>query len=116
MNPVLLKPGSDRRSHVVLMGDAVHTAHFAIGSGTTSFSPTAAFGLYGNFNNYTSTVNREVTDNSFSGRIDHQLSAKDSFFARFNWGKFKLDAPQGQAACCLPTPAEVRTPASDRPA
>ncbi len=61
----------------------------------------------GNFNNYTSTVNREVTDNSFSGRIDHQLSSKDSFFARFNWGKFKLDAPQGQAACCLPTPAEA---------
>ena len=26
---------------------------------------------------------------------------------RFNWGKFKLDAPQGQAACCLPTPAEA---------
>ena len=32
---------------------------------------------------------------------------KDSFFARFNWGKFKLDAPQGQAACCLPTPADA---------
>ena len=31
----------------------------------------------------------------------------DSFFARFNYGKFSLDAPQGQAACCLPTPAEA---------
>jgi outer membrane receptor protein involved in Fe transport len=61
----------------------------------------------GNFNNYTSTVNREVTDNVFSGRIDHRLSDKDSFFVRFNWGKFKLDAPQGQAACCLPTPADA---------
>ena len=61
----------------------------------------------GNFNNYTSTVNREVTDNVFSGRVDHRLSDKDSFFVRFNWGKFKLDAPQGQAACCLPTPAEA---------
>jgi len=61
----------------------------------------------GNFNNYTSTVNREVTDNVFSGRIDHRVSDKDSFFARFNWGKFKLDAPQGQAACCLPTPADA---------
>jgi hypothetical protein len=61
----------------------------------------------GNFNNYTSTVNREVTDNVFSGRVDHQASEKDSFFVRFNWGKFKLDAPQGQAACCLPTPAEA---------
>ena len=35
------------------------------------------------------------------------MSDKDSFFVRFNWGKFKLDAPQGQAACCLPTPAEA---------
>ena len=61
----------------------------------------------GNFNNYTSTVNREVTDHVFSGRVDHQLSSKQSFFVRFNWGKFKLDAPQGQAACCLPTPADA---------
>src|SRR6478672_5664462 len=61
----------------------------------------------GNFDNYTSTVNRDVTDNVFSGRIDHRLSDKDSFFVRFNWGKFNLDAPQGQAACCLPTPAEA---------
>jgi hypothetical protein len=61
----------------------------------------------GNFNNYTSTVNRDVTDNVFSGRIDHKVSDKDSFFVRFNWGRFKLDAPQGQAACCLPTPAEA---------
>ena len=61
----------------------------------------------GNFDNYTSTVNRETTDNVFSGRIDHRSSDKDSFFARFNWGKFVLDAPQGQAACCLPTPAEA---------
>ncbi len=43
----------------------------------------------------------------FSGRVDHRVSDKDSFFVRFNWGKFKLDAPQGQAACCLPTPAEA---------
>lgn len=61
----------------------------------------------GNFNNYTSTVNREVTDNVFSGRIDHKVSDKSSLFVRFNWGRFKLDAPQGQAACCLPTPAEA---------
>jgi Carboxypeptidase regulatory-like domain/TonB-dependent Receptor Plug Domain len=61
----------------------------------------------GNFDNYTSTVNRETTDNVFSGRVDHRLSDNDSFFARFNYGKFTLDAPQGQAACCLPTPAEA---------
>ncbi|PYR88419.1 MAG: hypothetical protein DMF84_28480 [Acidobacteria bacterium] len=61
----------------------------------------------GNFNNYTSTVNRNVTDHVLSGRVDHQLSGKQSFFVRFNWGRFKLDAPQGQAACCLPTPADA---------
>ena len=26
---------------------------------------------------------------------------------RFNYGKFSLDAPQGQANCCLPTPADA---------
>jgi hypothetical protein len=61
----------------------------------------------GNFDNYTSTVNRETTDNVYSGRVDHRFSGNDSFFARFNYGKFTLDAPQGQAACCLPTPAEA---------
>ena len=61
----------------------------------------------GNFDNYTSTVNRETTDNVYSGRVDHRFSDNDSFFARFNYGKFTLDAPQGQAACCLPTPAEA---------
>ena len=61
----------------------------------------------GNFDNYTSTVNREVTDNVFSGRVDHKVSDKDSLFVRYNWGKFQLDAPQGQAACCLPTPADA---------
>src|SRR4051812_29024119 len=61
----------------------------------------------GNFDNYTSTVNRVVVDNVFSGRVDHKVSERDSFFVRFNWGKFKLDAPQGQAACCLPTPSEA---------
>ena len=61
----------------------------------------------GSFNNYTSTTNRETTDHSFSGRVDHTLSDNDSLFVRFNYGKFKLDAPQGQAACCLPTPADA---------
>ena len=28
-------------------------------------------------------------------------------FFRFNYGHFTLDAPQGQAACCLPTPADA---------
>jgi Carboxypeptidase regulatory-like domain/TonB-dependent Receptor Plug Domain/TonB dependent receptor-like, beta-barrel len=61
----------------------------------------------GNFDNYISTPDREITDNAFSGRVDHRMSGSDSFFVRFNYGKFKLDAPQGQANCCLPTPPEA---------
>jgi hypothetical protein len=58
----------------------------------------------GNFDNYISTPDREITDNAFSGRVDHRISERDSFFVRFNYGRFRLDAPQGQANCCLPTP------------
>jgi outer membrane receptor protein involved in Fe transport len=61
----------------------------------------------GNFDNYTSTVNRTVRDHSFTGRIDHRAGDRDSFFVRFAYEKYKLDAPQGQAACCLPTPPEA---------
>jgi hypothetical protein len=61
----------------------------------------------GNFDNYTSTVNRSVRDHSFTGRIDHRAGNQDNFFARFSYEKYKLDAPQGQAACCLPTPDDA---------
>ena len=61
----------------------------------------------GNFDNYTSTVNRSVRDHSFTGRIDHRAGDRDSFFVRFAYEKFSLDAPQGQAACCLATPPEA---------
>jgi hypothetical protein len=61
----------------------------------------------GNFDNYISTPNREIRDHAFSGRVDHRFSDKDSVFVRFNHGRFRLDAPQGQANCCLPTPADA---------
>jgi hypothetical protein len=61
----------------------------------------------GNVNNYISTPDREITDNAFSGRVDHRFTDNDSIFVRFNYGKFKLDAPQGQANCCLPTPPDA---------
>ena len=61
----------------------------------------------GSFDNYISTPDREVTDHAFSGRVDHKLSDSDSFFVRFNYGRYRLDAPQGQANCCLPTPPEA---------
>lgn len=61
----------------------------------------------GAFDNYTSTVNRSVRDHSFTARLDHRASDRDSFFVRFSYEKYKLDAPQGQAACCLPTPSEA---------
>ena len=52
----------------------------------------------GSFDNYISTPDREITDHAISGRVDHRLSDSDSFFVRFNYGKYRLDAPQGQAA------------------
>lgn len=61
----------------------------------------------GNFNNYTSTANRVVDDNAFNIRLDHRFSDQDSMFVRYSYDKYKLDAPQGQAACCLPTTAEA---------
>jgi Carboxypeptidase regulatory-like domain/TonB-dependent Receptor Plug Domain len=61
----------------------------------------------GNFDNYISTPDREITDHAFSGRVDHRFSDRDSVFFRFNYGRFRLDAPQGQANCCLPTPADA---------
>ncbi|HTV03364.1 MAG TPA: TonB-dependent receptor [Luteitalea sp.] len=61
----------------------------------------------GNFNNYVTTANRISEDNNISVRVDHRFGERDSIFFRYNWGSFKLDAPQGQAACCLETPAEA---------
>jgi len=61
----------------------------------------------GNFDNYTSTAERVTSDNTYTGRVDHKISEKDNFFARFTYEKFTLDAPQGQAQCCLPTPADA---------
>lgn len=61
----------------------------------------------GNFNNYVTTANRVSEDNNISFRVDHRFGERDSIFFRYNWGSFKLDAPQGQAACCLETPAEA---------
>jgi outer membrane receptor protein involved in Fe transport len=61
----------------------------------------------GNFDNYTSTTNRDVTDKAFTVRVDHKQGERDSFFVRYSYDKYSLDAPQGQAACCLPTPPEA---------
>jgi hypothetical protein len=61
----------------------------------------------GNFDNYLNTTNRDVTENQVTARVDHRASDADSLFVRYTYGKFKLDAPQGQAACCLPTPADA---------
>jgi hypothetical protein len=61
----------------------------------------------GNFNNFNSVANSDLSDNSWTGRVDHQFSQSNSLFARFSRGMFQRDSPQGQAACCLPTPAEA---------
>ena len=57
----------------------------------------------GNFNNYVSTANRVVSDNAFTARIDHKVTEKNSLFVRYAFSNYALDAPQGQANCCLPT-------------
>lgn len=59
----------------------------------------------GNFNNYTSSIPRSVNDDGFNVRVDHQITDKDNFFARYSYETYRLSAPQGQANCCLPTPA-----------
>jgi hypothetical protein len=61
----------------------------------------------GNFDNYTSTTDREIKDTAFTVRIDHRQGDRDSFFVRYSYDKYSLDAPQGQAACCLPTSSEA---------
>ncbi len=61
----------------------------------------------GNFDNYTSTTNRDVNDKAFTVRVDHKQGERDSFFVRYSYDNYRLDAPQGQAACCLPTPPEA---------
>lgn len=57
----------------------------------------------GNANNYQSAPNRVIDDNQYTVRGDWQPTTKDSMFFRFAQQWFDLDAPQGQAACCLPT-------------
>jgi hypothetical protein len=61
----------------------------------------------GNFNNYTSVANSNLEDNSWTARVDHRFGDNDNLFVRFSRGLFKRDSPQGQAACCLPTPTEA---------
>ena len=61
----------------------------------------------GSFDNYTSTTNREQHDTAFTVRVDHKQGERDSFFVRYSYDSYRLDAPQGQAACCLPTPPEA---------
>ncbi len=61
----------------------------------------------GNFDNYTSTTDRAIRDYAFTVRVDHRQGDRDSFFVRYSYDKYSLDAPQGQSACCLPTPTEA---------
>ena len=59
--------------------------------------------------NYLSTVNRTVNDNGFNTRVDHRITEKDSIFVRYSFEHYNLIAPQGQSACCLPTPDSVKS-------
>ncbi len=69
----------------------------------------------GNFNNYTSTVNRETNDNAYSARVDHRFSGNDSFFARFNYGKFSSTRRRARPpAACRRRPRPPHVSISDR--
>jgi hypothetical protein len=63
----------------------------------------------GDFNNYLDTAARTINDNGGTIRVDHTFSQKDSMFARYSYERYILVAPQGQAACCLPSnPAQIQ--------
>lgn len=80
-----------------------------VGRNVAALYPTAnqAGVAGGNFDNFFSVANRLIDDNQWTMRLDHQLTQKDNIFFRFAQQTFNLTAPQGQAACCLPTPASA---------
>ncbi len=92
----------DQFPNNIIPQDRIH----AVGRNIASIYPTPNNGT-SNFDNYISTPDREITDKAFSGRVDHRITGNDSLFVRFNYGRFRLDAPQGQANCCLPTPPDA---------
>ena len=98
-NPQFLR---DQFPNNIIPADRLHP----VGRNIASIYPLPNNGS-GNFDNYISTPDREITDHAYSGRVDHRFTDNDSVFVRFNYGKFSLDAPQGQANCCLPTPADA---------
>ncbi len=61
----------------------------------------------GNQDNFTIAVPRSIDDDGFNTRVDHRIGDFDSLFVRYSYQWFRLDAPQGQANCCLPTPPEA---------
>jgi hypothetical protein len=67
-------------------------------------APGVVGGLY---DNYISVPNRQVTDNAYTGRLDHLVSTSDTLFFRYSYNDYSLLAPAGQANCCLPTPADA---------
>ena len=61
----------------------------------------------GNFDNYTSTVDRTVRDHSLHRPRRPPRGRPRQLLRALRYEKYKLDAPQGQAACCLPTPPDA---------
>jgi len=69
--------------------------------------PTAPGRVNGLFDNFLSVPNRNVRDNVYTGRLDQVIGSKDNVFFRYTYNEYQLAAPQGQANCCLPTPADA---------
>ena len=75
-NPQFLR---DQFPNNIIPSDRIHP----VGRNIASIYPLPNNGS-GNFDNYISTPDREITDHAFSGRVDHRFTDNDSFFVRFN--------------------------------
>jgi hypothetical protein len=106
-NPLTTQVVNGQTTRQPFAGNIIPTSLLnPVGSVVTSIYPLP--NQPGNFNNYLDTANRTINDNGGTARVDHTFGQKDSMFARYSYERFILVAPQGQAACCLPSnPSQV---------
>jgi hypothetical protein len=111
-DPLTTRPDPNNPGRVIrdpFPGNIIPQARLnQVGLNVASIYPLPNIPGAGNFDNYVSVANRVVDENGFNVRVDHKFSEKDSIFIRYSYDKYKLDAPQGQAACCLETPDFAR--------
>lgn len=107
-DPLTTRPDPANPSRVIrdpFLNNVIPQAQLnQVGLNIASIYPLPNIPGAGNFDNYVSVANRLASDNAVNARVDHKFGERDSIFIRYSYDKYKLDAPQGQAACCLPTP------------